>query len=36
MNKFNYATGSGPLKRFVCPESIGPLLLGNHFPVKFL
>lgn len=36
MNKFSYATCSGPLKRFDRPESIVRLLLGNCFPVKFL
>lgn len=36
MNKFNYATGLGTLKRFHRPESIGWLVFGNRFPVKFL
>jgi hypothetical protein len=36
MNKFNYATGSGPLKRFDRPESIGRWVFDNHLPVKFL
>ena len=36
MNKFNYTTGSGPLKRFDRPESIDGLVFNNRFPVKFL
>lgn len=36
MNKFNYTTGSGPLKRFVRPESIARLIFDSHLPVKFL
>jgi hypothetical protein len=36
MNKFNYATGLGPLKRFDRSESIGRLVFYNCFPVKFL
>lgn len=36
MNKFNYATGTDSLKRFVRPESIDRLVFDSHLPVKFL
>ena len=36
MNKFNYTTGSGPLKRFDRPESIDQLAFDSRLPVKFL
>ena len=35
MNKFNYTTGSGPLKRFVRPESIDRVVLDSHLRLNF-